>query len=271
MGPHEKVIDPDDGPALVALATIDESVLFRRWQDHGDQRARELLVERYLPLARKLALRYVRSSEPLDDLVQVANLGLVKALGRFEVDRRHRFATFAVPTILGELRRYFRDAGWSVHVPRGAQERAMQIERAQRELTGRFGRSPTVAELVEYTEMDVEQVLDALQAVRAYDTLSLDAPRPGGDGEMEPLVESLGGDDDRYEFIESEAAVSAGLPLLTPDERRILHLRFAGELTQSEIAAVVGVSQMQVSRVLRRSLGRLYRFAEGTRESPAAG
>lgn len=265
MGPHEKVIEPQDG---TSLATIDEAVLFRRWQEDHDERARELLVERYLPLARKLALRYVRSSEPLDDLVQVANLGLVKALGRFEVDRRHRFATFAVPTILGELRRHFRDAGWSVHVPRGAQERALEVERAQRELTGCCGRSPTVAELVEYTEMDVEHVLDALQAARAYDTLSLDAPRQGSDGEMEPLVEALGDEDDRYEFVESAAAVSAGLPLLGALERRILHLRFVGDLTQSEIAARVGVSQMQVSRLLRRSLSLLHQFAEGSPGPP---
>ena len=182
-----------DSALTSAAPGIDEAVLFRRWQDQGDERARDMLVERYLPLARKLALRYVRSSEPLDDLVQVASLGFLKALTRFQLDRRNRFATFAVPTILGELRRYFRDAGWAVHVPRGAQERALQLERAQRELTGRYGRSPTVAELVEYTEMDVEQVLDALQAAGAYDTLSLDAPRQGGDGELEPLVESLGG------------------------------------------------------------------------------
>ncbi len=157
-------------------SSTDEAVLFERWQQHADEQARDALVERYVPLARKLALRYVRSSEPLEDLVQVASLGLVKALSRFEVDRSNRFVTFAVPTILGELRRYFRDAGWAVHVPRGTQERALQVERAERELTGRHGRSPTVAELAQYTELDIEVVLEALQAAHAYDTLSLDAP-----------------------------------------------------------------------------------------------
>ena len=147
----------------------------------------------------------------------------------------------------------------------------MEIGNAQRELTGRYGRAPTVDELVEYTEMDVEYVLDALQAAGAYDALSLDTPRQGSDGEMEPLVETLGADDDRYAFVDSEAAVSAGLPLLTAQEREILFLRFAQELTQSEIAERVGVSQMQISRVLRRSLTRLYHFAEGTTPPPQRG
>lgn len=246
-----------------ALST-DEVELFDRWQRDGDEQARDALVQRYLPLARKLALRYVRSSEPLEDLVQVASLGLIKALTRFEPGRANRFATFAVPTILGELRRYFRDSGWTVHVPRGTQERAMTVERARRELTGRHGRSPTAQELAQYAELDIELVLDALQAADAYDALSLDAPRQGSDGDMEPLVESLGGEDSRYEFVESEAAVAAGLELLTAPEREILYLRFVHELTQTEIADRVGVSQMQISRVLRRSLAQLHDFAEGT-------
>lgn len=251
-------------------SSTDEAVLFERWQQHADEQARDALVERYVPLARKLALRYVRSSEPLEDLVQVASLGLVKALSRFEVDRSNRFVTFAVPTILGELRRYFRDAGWAVHVPRGTQERALQVERAERELTGRHGRSPTVAELAQYTELDIEVVLEALQAAHAYDTLSLDAPRRGSDGEMEPLVESLGDEDARYEFVESGAAVAAGFRLLSAREREILYLRFVHELTQGEIAQRVGVSQMQISRVLRRSLEQLHDFAAGTAGRPPA-
>jgi len=249
--------------------STDESGLFDRWQRHGDEQARDALVRRYMPLARKLALRYVRSSEPLEDLVQVASLGLVKALTRFEPGRANRFATFAVPTILGELRRYFRDSGWTVHVPRGTQERVLTVERARRELTGLHGRSPTAQELAQYTELDLELVLDALQAADAYDALSLDAPRQGSDGEMEPLVESLGEEDARYAFVESEAAVAAGFRLLTAREREILYLRFVHELTQTEIAERVGVSQMQISRVLRRSLALLHDFAEGTSAVPA--
>jgi len=253
----------------VPSPTTDETVLFQRWQHDGDEQARDALATRYMPLARKLALRYVRSSEPLEDLVQVASLGLVKALTRFEADRSNRFATFAVPTILGELRRYFRDSGWTVHVPRGTQERALQVERASRELTTLHGRAPTVQGLAQYTELDVELVLDALQAADAYDALSLDAPRQGGDGDMEPLVESLGAEDAHYEFVESEAAVADGFRLLSAREREILYLRFVHELTQSEIAGRVGVSQMQISRVLRRSLAQLREFAEGTSTSPA--
>jgi RNA polymerase sigma-B factor len=252
------------------MQTVDEPVLFDRWQRLGDEQARDALAERYMPLARKLALRYVRSSEPLEDLVQVASLGLLKALSRFDAERANRFATFAVPTILGELRRYFRDAGWTVHVPRGAQERAMLVERATRELTGQHGRAPTVQELAEFTELEPEQVLDALQAADAYDALSLDAPRQGNDGEMEPLVEALGQDDSRYDLVEEEASVAAGVRLLSAREREILYLRFVHELTQSEIARRVGVSQMQISRLLRRSLAQLHDFAEGTRRSPAA-
>lgn len=255
---------------VAPVSSIDEAVLFERWQRDQDEHARDALVQRYMPLARKLALRYVRSSEPLEDLVQVASLGLVKALSRFEPDRANRFATFAVPTILGELRRYFRDSGWTVHVPRGTQERALRVERAERELTVLSGRSPTVQELAQYVEMDIELVLDALQAADAYDALSLDAPRQGTDGEMEPLVESLGQEDARYAFVESEASVAAGFRLLTSREREILYLRFVQELTQSEIADRVGVSQMQISRVLRRSLDRLHDFAVGT-SAPSTG
>jgi RNA polymerase sigma-B factor len=247
----------------IELSQIDEAALFERWQQHHDEQARDALAERYMPLARRLARRYVRSSEPFEDLVQVASLGLVKAIGRYEAERSNRFATYAVPTILGELRRHFRDAGWTVHVPRGTQERALLVERAARELTGRNGRAPTVSELAQYTELDPEHVLDALQAADAYDPVSLDAPRPGHDGEMEPLVEALGDEDDRYELVESEAVVAAGFRLLSLRERRILYLRFVHELTQSEIAERVGVSQMQISRLLRRALARLRDYAEG--------
>lgn len=242
----------------------DDEALFERWRDAHDERAREILLERYLPLARKLAMRYVRSSEPLDDLIQVANLGLLKAMERFDTDRPHRFASFAVPTILGELRRYFRDCGWMVKVPRGAQERAMQVERAERELTARYGRSPTAHQLAEYTELDLDAVLEALQAARVYEALSLDAPRSGGDvDDIGPLVDSLGGEDVSFSFVEEASSVSDGLGRLTRRERHILYLRFVEDLTQSEIASRVGVSQMQISRTLRRTLEKLRAFAEG--------
>jgi len=253
-----------DSTRSPALLHDDDEALFERWREAHDERAREILLGRYLPLARKLAMRYVRSSEPLDDLIQVANLGLLKAMERFDTDRPHRFASFAVPTILGELRRYFRDCGWMVKVPRGTQERAMQVERAERELTARHGRSPTAHQLAEYTELDLDEVLEALQAARVYEALSLDAPRSGGDvDDIEPLVDSLGGEDASFSLVEEASSVSDGLGQLTRRERHILYLRFAEDLTQSEIASRVGVSQMQISRTLRRTLEKLRAFADG--------
>jgi RNA polymerase sigma-B factor len=231
--------------------------LFLRWREHRDRAAREALVQRYMPLARGLARRYGRSSEPFEDLLQVASLGLLKALDRYDADRGHPFASFAVPTILGEMRRYFRDSGWAVHVPRGVQERALKVRDAQERLAGAHGRAPTVNQLAEYLELDTEDVLDALQAVQAYETLSLDAPRASGDGEVVAYGTMFGEDDARYELVELDATITAVLEQLPPRERLILHMRFVEDLTQTQIAERVGVSQMQVSRLLRRSLEHL--------------
>jgi len=238
-------------------ATDDVRTLFRRWQDDGEADARETLVRQYMPLARGLARRYGRSSEPHEDLLQVASLGLLKALDRYDADRGHPFASFAVPTILGEMRRYFRDSGWAVHVPRGAQERALKVRDAQERLANRNGRAPTVNQLAEYLELDIEAVIDALQAVHAYDTLSLDAPRPSADGEAVAYGESLGSEDERYELVELDATLASVLGDIPPRERLILHMRFVEDLTQTEIAKRLGISQMQVSRLLRRSLEQL--------------
>ena len=232
--------------------------LFRRWQCDRDEAARDVLVARFMPLARSLARRYDRSSEPFDDLVQVASLGLVKALDRFDIDRGHAFASFAVPTILGELKRYFRDSGWAVHVPRGPQERALKVEQARQHLTGTTGRPPTVYELAEYLELSDEDVLAALAAGLAYDALSLDAPRPSENGgETATYGEQFGEDEEGYALVEANATIARALHHLPDRERLVLHLRFVEDLTQTEIAALVGVSQMQVSRLLRRSLEQL--------------
>src|SRR5664279_205082 len=152
----------------------DPRQLFLRWQQQGDHAAREELVRRFMPLARSLARRYGRSSESFEDLLQVASLGLLKAMDRYDVERGHPFQSFAVPTILGEMRRYFRDSGWAVHVPRGAQERALKVRDAQERLTNETGRAPSVNQIAEYLELDIEDVIDALQAIRAYETVSLD-------------------------------------------------------------------------------------------------
>jgi len=235
----------------------DQRRLFARWQRDGDQASREALVRRFMPLARSLARRYGHSSEPFEDLLQVASLGLLNALDRFDAEQGHSFQAFAVPTILGEMRRYFRDSGWAVHVPRGAQERALKVRGAQERIANERGHTPTVNQLAEYLELDIEQIIDALQAIQAYDTVSLDAPRPGADGDLTAYGESLGSDDERYELVELNATVTAVIGHVPPRERLILRLRFLEDLTQTEIARRVGISQMQVSRLLRRSLERL--------------
>ena len=233
------------------------SQLFRRWRRYGDRRARDELIERFLPLARKLARRYVPSSEPYEDLVQVASLGLVKAVERFDPDRGFAFTSFAVPTIVGELKRYFRDTGWALHVDRGAQERARRVLEAQREISGASGRTPTIDEIAQYLEWSQEEVLDGLQTAEAYGTVSLDAPIGSEEDGTPTRLEAIGGDDERLALIDERATIFAAAMCLPERERRILFLRFGEDLTQSEIADRIGVSQMQVSRLLRRALQRL--------------
>jgi RNA polymerase sigma-B factor len=242
--------------SLTIIRTESEE-LFDRWQNHHDQRARAELVERFLPLARKLARRYAGAREPFDDLVQVASLGLVKAVDRFDVSRGTAFSSFAVPTILGELKRYFRDLGWSVHVPRGAQEQALKVEEAQQLLTSKTGHPPTVEELAQYLELSVEDVLDALETAGAHHSTSLDAPRDDVDGESTTLAEAFGEEDRRYEFVDASVTIAAAARELSSRERRVLALRFVQDMTQTQIADEIGVSQMQVSRILRRALARL--------------
>lgn len=243
----------------VGLSDQDEVCqLFVRWQQQSDHEARDALVQRFMPLARNLARRYNRSSEPYEDLLQVASLGLLKALDRFNPALGNRFPSFAVPTILGEIRRYFRDSGWAIHVPRGAQERALQIRGAQEAFANERGHAPTVNQLAEYLELDIEEVIDALRASAAYEALSLDAPRPGLEENDSPTYgDSLGCVDARYELVELDATVSAALAHIPARERLILRMRFVEDLTQTQIAARVGISQMQVSRLLRRSLDQL--------------
>ncbi len=244
-------------PRFIGKDDDDPGQLFMRWHQHDDQLARDALVLRFMPLARSLARRYNRSSEPFEDLLQVASLGLLKALDRFDPERGHPFASFAVPTILGEMRRYFRDCGWSVHVPRGDQERALKVRDAQERFARERGRAPTVNQLAEYLELDTEQVINALQAVQAYESLSLDAPRPGAEDGMMTYGDAVGEEDERYELVELDATVVTALEHIPARERKMLHMRFIEDLTQTEIAARVGISQMQVSRLLRRSLDQL--------------
>jgi RNA polymerase sigma-B factor len=245
------------------------SELLKRWRRHGDPHAHELLVRRFMPLARSLARRYAHTSEPFEDLMQVASLGLLKALDRFDPDRATAFASFAVPTILGELRRYFRDSSWGVHIPRDLQERTLKIGNAQEELTRCNGRAPTVDELAVYLELDTEEVLDALQAAQAYDALPLDAPAGSRDtDEGMTLLDALGEEDERYAWVDLDATVAVALKHLPPRERAIIRLRFIEELSQLEIAHRIGISQMQVSRLLRQSLHRLRLLTDAQDEEP---
>jgi RNA polymerase sigma-B factor len=237
-----------------------ERALFGR-AHAGDQRAREQLVQRFLPLARQLARRYQRGGEALDDLVQVASLGLLKAIDRFDPARETAFSSFAVPTILGELKRHFRDKGWSVRVPRDLQELAVRLEPAHEALTRELGRTATPAELAEQLDVTLEQMLEAREAAGAYRAVSLDRPRdddePGDD-----IGAAFGVEDPGFGEAEDAATVERLMGVLSEREREVLRLRFAEDLTQAEIGNRIGVSQMHVSRLIRQAIGRLREAAE---------
>ena len=233
-----------------------------RYHQDGDPVAREQLVERFLPLARQLARRYQRGGEQLDDLVQVASLGLLKAIDRFDPARETAFSSFAVPTILGELKRHFRDKGWSVRVPRDLQELAVKVDKVADEMSRELGRSPTPAEISERVGATLEQVLEAREASGAYRAVSLDRPRTDSDEEGDSYADAVGADDPGFKIAEAAATVERLMRVLSEREREVLRLRFEEDLTQSEIGARVGVSQMHVSRLIRQSIARLRDEAE---------
>jgi RNA polymerase sigma-B factor len=247
------------GPEPICRATTEQ--LFQRLHTDGDPRVLDELTRRFLPLARKLARRYANAREPFDDLLQVASLGLVKALHRYDVTRGTAFSSLAVPTILGELKRYFRDLGWAVHVPRGAQELAVKVEECTQRLTARDGRPPSVHALAQYMDLPLEDVLDALETARAHHAASLDAPHDDGEGDGGSLVDAFGRIDQHLLAADERLTLNAAARLLSHREREVLCLRFVEDLTQSEISARIGVSQMQVSRILRRTLARLRELA----------
>ena len=234
-----------------------DKVLLLRYHEVGDLSAREQLIERYMSLVRSLARRYAYRGEQLEDLVQIGAIGLIKAIDRFDVDRGVELTTYATPNIIGEIKRHFRDRGWSVRVPRGLQELNIQLSRLLEELTVTLGRSPTIAELAKAAEVSDEEVLEALQSGRAYSSLSLSVgASQDEDGDLDPL-ESLGTEEPRYALTEDLAVLAPGFRVLDERERRILHLRFFEGLTQSQIAQQVGISQMHVSRLIRRSLEKI--------------
>jgi RNA polymerase sigma-B factor len=227
----------------------------------GDPRARNELIERFMPLARSLARRYELASEPLDDLVQVASMGLVKAVDRYEPGRGCAFTSYAVPTIVGELKRHFRDRTWTVRPPRALQELTLRVDQARSRLSQELERPPTVSELAAATGSTDEGIMEALQASTARGALSLQAPTGGSDEDAE-LQDGLGADDDGYGHAETRVLLDGLLNGLTPRARIVLRLRFEHDLTQAEIGALLGVSQMQISRIIRQAVGRLRHIAD---------
>jgi RNA polymerase sigma-B factor len=236
----------------------EEERMFALYARTRDPRILERLVERFMPLAKNLAGRYSGGVEPYDDLLQVASVGLVNAITRFDPERGFTFATFAVPTILGEVRRHFRDRGWSIRVPRDLQERNLEVERALSELPTRLGRSPSVQEIAEHLGKSDEEVLEAMEAGSAHHTRSIEAVQGDHDeDDGRALADVLGVDEAGFEAVEYGATIAPVLKRLSDRDRRILHMRFVEDRTQSEIAREIGVSQMHVSRILRATLKRL--------------
>jgi len=242
--------------------------LLERYHRDGDLRARDELVEGLIPLARRIARRYQRGNEPLDDLLQVALLGLANAIERFDLERESAFSSFAIPTMLGELKRHFRDNGWAVHVPRGLQESVQRVERSIDELSRALGRVPSVGEIAEALDITEEDVLEALAAKTAHSAASLEARRDTDDDGL-CIADTLGAEDPAFELAEHRAALAPTLAILPERDREMLHLRFVEDLTQTEIADRMGISQMHVSRVLRRSLARLRTVADAHTEPHA--
>ena len=249
---------------MIQVMAHNVDALLHAYHRDGDRDARDRALVELMPLVRSLAVRYAGRGEALEDLVQVGAVGLIKAVDRFDVDRGVEFSSYAVPTIVGEIRRHFRDKAWAMHVPRRLKELSVRLSRVLDDLTTELGRSPTIAELAQAAGAEEEEVIDALDSANAYSTRSLHAPFDDDDGS---LADRLGAEDAGFEEIEEGALVAAGLDALDDRERRIVELRFFEEKTQSQIAAEIGISQMHVSRLLRSALtlmrGRIEEVATG--------
>jgi RNA polymerase sigma-B factor len=226
--------------------------LLRRYHERGDTGAREALIERHLPLVRSLARRYAGRGEALEDIEQVGAIGLIKAIDRFELDRDVSLATYATPNVVGEIKRHFRDKGWAIRVPRALQELNARMSSGIERLTLKLSRSPSIGEIAEALETTPENVLEAMEVGSAYSTVSLSSG-PAGEEELDPL-ETIGEEDEGFERSEDRAALAPALKRLPPREREILRMRFEEGLPQTQIAQRVGLSQMHVSRLIRKSL-----------------
>ena len=250
------VEDDEGGGEDGGVTDVDDRALLRRYHEDGDLAARDQLIERYMSLVRSLARRYAYRGEQLDDLVQIGSIGLIKAIDRFDIDRGVELTTYATPNIIGEIKRHFRDKGWSVRVPRGLQELNVKLSKLIEEQTVELGRSPTIPELAKAAGAEEELVVEALESGRAYSAVSLSTGGGQEEGELDPL-ESLGAEEPEYEVSEDRAMLAPGFQALDERERLIIHLRFFKGLTQSQIAQQVGISQMHVSRLIRRALERI--------------
>ena len=241
--------------------TISTDELLRRYREAEDPVLLEEIVRRFEPLARSVARRYHARGEPLEDLTQVAMVGLLKAISRFDPDRGFAFTSFATPTMLGELKRYFRDSGWAVHVPRGVKERALELASVTDRLSSKLGRSPSLEELAEALDASEEQTLEAIEAYHARHAAPLDAGSDDEEAGVPALAAILGAEDVRLEQAEYLTMIAKGVETLSESDRLILYLRFGRDLTQSEIAARIGTSQMQVSRLLRAAIEKIRRVS----------
>ncbi|MEX2024381.1 MAG: SigB/SigF/SigG family RNA polymerase sigma factor [Thermoleophilaceae bacterium] len=243
-------------PASRGKRPAKDERLLARYRETGDLGAREELIARLLPLTKRLASRYRHSGESQEDLEQVACIGLIKAVDRYEPDVGP-FTRYAVPNILGELRRHFRDKGWGMHVPRTVQENFLRVNETMEQLSGQLRRTPTPRDVAEATGMSLEDVIEALDAGRSYSPAALDAPHPGEESEGRVLGDTLGSIDRNFDYVELGQAIAPAFSVLPKREQVIVHLRFFEDLTQSEIAERVGISQMHVSRLLRAALDHL--------------
>ncbi len=228
--------------------------LFRRYRFENDEAARDELITMYLNLVKYLASRFRNRGEPIDDLIQVGTIGLIKAIDRFDIDRQVEFTTYATPTIVGELKRHFRDKGWAIKVPRRLQELSFKVNQAMDVLTRKLQRSPTIAEIAEYLEVTSEEVLEAMETSEAYNFVSLESDRGGDGSDSFSILDYIGEDDKFMAIVDDRETLSKALKKLSPQEQRVLYLRFFEGLTQTEIARQLDISQMQVSRLLRKTL-----------------
>ncbi|HLA81190.1 MAG TPA: SigB/SigF/SigG family RNA polymerase sigma factor [Thermoleophilia bacterium] len=239
------------------LGDVSERELLLRVRTDKDALAREELITRYLPLVKSLARRFASRGQSVEDLIQVGSIGLIKAIDRFDLDRGVELSTYATPTILGEIKRYFRDKGWAVKVPRALQDLNVRLNRVMERLTVELKRSPTIAELAGATGVTEEEVVEALESGRAYSSVSIYSGGVNDDEESMELLDCLGAEEEAYEVFEQRRVLAPAMERLDPRERLILHLRFFEGMTQTQVATRIGISQMHVSRLIRKSIDNL--------------